>query len=154
MHRSTPQAPQHAVTRSVPGLSGVQIGSLFRRVLESEALEREVHAARGCQLRRLVRIFWKTFENSHCPSLASKDPAWRRPGPGLTSTPLRTQVPCSARAGTRRSVSPAGPGRGQGASRGLCSGARLSASQVQKRRRRPPRVVSGGQLASEWNGEA
>lgn len=96
MHRSMPQAPQHAVTCSVPGLSGVQIGSLFRWVLESEALEREVHAAHGCQLRRLVRIFWKTFENSHCPSLASEDPAWRRPGPGLTSTPLRTQVPCSA----------------------------------------------------------
>lgn len=152
MHRSTPQAPQHAVTRPVPGLSGVQIGSLFRRVLESEGLEREVHAARRCQLRRLVRIFWKTFENSHCPSLASEDPAWRRPG--LASAPLWTQVPCSARAGTRRSVSPAGPGRGQGASRGLCSGARLSASQVQKRRRQPPRVVSGGRLASEWNGEA
>lgn len=152
MHKSTPQAPQHAVTRPVPGLSGVQIGSLFRRVLESEGLEREVHAARRCQLRRLVRIFWKTFENSHCPSLASEDPAWRRPG--LASAPLWTQVPCSARAGTHRSVSPAGPGRGQGASRGLCSGARLSASQVQKRRRRPPRVVSGGRLASEWNGEA
>lgn len=107
--------PRLVVASAVPGPSGVQIRGLFGRVLESEGsvflLEREIHAASGSQLQRPVRIFWKTFKNSHCPGLASEDAALNRPGLGLVSTSLWTRMPCSPWAGSRCSVSPAGTGR-------------------------------------------